>query len=244
MDGYKKSAKRNRLYPLGKLHPGWKGPLEKVCLQCQKSYLVRRKGGPKIYNNRMYCSPRCYHQSRILNTPRKSKLCIDCRTLIRTVSTRCRPCSFKYHSGVHAGNWRGGITDGWKCQHCGIPVHYGSKRCHPCYAKDVTGSGSSSWRGGVGKLPYAYTFTKQLKEEIRRRDGYQCRICHMTQLEHLGRYKTRLHVHHIDFDKMNSHPSNLLTACTACNTRANSNIEYWKAYCQTLVEEVVSDVSA
>lgn len=33
--------------------------------------------------------------------------------------------------------------------------------------------------------------------------------------------------HHIDYNKKNCHPKNLLTTCVACNSKLNFEREYW-----------------
>jgi len=40
--------------------------------------------------------------------------------------------------------------------------------------------------------------------------------------------KVRLSVHHIDYDKENCRPSNLITLCISCNARANTNRIFWE----------------
>jgi len=38
----------------------------------------------------------------------------------------------------------------------------------------------------------------------------------------------RLCIHHIDYDKNNCNPNNLITLCFSCNSRANKNRDKWK----------------
>ena len=90
------------------------------------------------------------------------------------------------------------------------------------------GNKNTNWRGGLSLLPYAPTFTKQLKESIRRRDGHQCQLCRIPQLE----CNNPLSVHHIDYDKTNSDPVNLITLCTTCHGRTGRNRKYWIAFFQ------------
>lgn len=73
------------------------------------------------------------------------------------------------------------------------------------------------WRGGVGSLPYGPGFTRRFKRIIRQRDQYTCQHCGITQAEH----RLTLQIHHMDFDKMNNDPTNLVTACNKCNIWAN-----------------------
>src|ERR1035438_114359 len=63
-------------------------------------------------------------------------------------------------------------------------------------------------------------FCKELKENIRDRDGRQCMICRKPE----GRIK--LCVHHISHNKEDSTESNLISLCRGCHATIHSyNIE-------------------
>ncbi len=79
--------------------------------------------------------------------------------------------------------------------------------------KGLCGPDSIGWKGGASTLPYGPEFTRSLKKKIRNRDGHTCQNCGKTKEEH---WRT-LEVHHIDHDKFNNHPSNLITLCSSCN---------------------------
>lgn len=79
------------------------------------------------------------------------------------------------------------------------------------------------WNGGKSFEPYTTEFNKQLKELIRQRDGYACQLCGVPEIECCE----RLHIHHIDYNKENCLPSNLISLCRGCNARANSNRTKW-----------------
>jgi len=82
------------------------------------------------------------------------------------------------------------------------------------------------WLGGLSRAPYAWEWNEELREEVRRRDGYKCQLCGMTQDEN-GRALT---CHHQDYCKVNCDPVNLVTLCHACHSRTNINREYWEAF--------------
>jgi len=79
-----------------------------------------------------------------------------------------------------------------------------------------------NWQGGVSFLPYAPSFNNELKSQIRDRDNHICRLCKVP-----GNGKA-LHVHHIDYNKKNSNPENLITLCMDCHNALQGNRETWK----------------
>lgn len=91
--------------------------------------------------------------------------------------------------------------------------------------------GSPSWLGGKSFEPYTPEFNKVLKEEIRTRDKHTCQLCGWQQN---GR---RLDVHHIDYNKEDVSPQNLITLCHLCNTKVNANRTYWQVYFKQLLAE-------
>ena len=88
---------------------------------------------------------------------------------------------------------------------------------------DFKGEKSPNWRGGLSKLPYCPIWTKWLKEEIKERDNHHCQNPDCKSINLLG-------VHHIDYDKKNCSANNLITLCRSCNSKANTNREYWKEF--------------
>lgn len=85
------------------------------------------------------------------------------------------------------------------------------------------------WRGGVSFEVYGVDWTEDLRESIRKRDSYVCQICGIHQDE-LGGYQRKLDVHHIDYDKRNLNPINLIILCRHCHNKTNFNRKYWIKY--------------
>lgn len=94
------------------------------------------------------------------------------------------------------------------------------------------GSKHYNWKGGTSFLPHPPEFTRELRDRVRKRDGFQCRMpgCGATQKQ-LGR---RLDVHHVDYDKKNNQPSNLISLCMPCHRRTNYRRGQWLALLRPL----------
>ena len=60
---------------------------------------------------------------------------------------------------------------------------------------------------------YPPEWRASLRNDVRKRDSFQCMLCKKPQ----DSFVTKLHVHHIDYGKKNSDPSNLISLCTFCH---------------------------
>jgi 5-methylcytosine-specific restriction endonuclease McrA len=86
------------------------------------------------------------------------------------------------------------------------------------------GEKSHAWKGGISFEPYSADWTKALKKLIKARDDYTCQLCH----------KKGTIVHHIDYNKKNCNPKNLITLCESCHSKTNYYREKWKNLFQKL----------
>ncbi len=150
-----------------------------------------------------------------------------------------KECDAKRKSLRQAGSgspsWTGGKQPA-VCSQCGSTVmkvrsqieQYERQFCgRSCLAKwrseNITGDRHPQWLGGKSFEPYPITWTFQLREMIRERDGRCCRMCSKTEVEN----GERLSVHHIDYVKENLDPDNLASLCRKCHGITNYDRSAW-----------------
>lgn len=88
----------------------------------------------------------------------------------------------------------------------------------------IRGAKSHLWKGGISFESYSVDWTKTLKRSIRERDKYTCKVCGKQQEDRA------LDVHHIDYDKKNCNPTNLVALCVSCHRKTNYRRDYWTKY--------------
>jgi len=100
------------------------------------------------------------------------------------------------------------------------PIRYwlGKKRL------DMIGEKNPSWNGGISFEPYSVDWTETLRRSIREKDRYVCQICNKQQGDRA------FCVHHIDYNKKNNNPYNLITLCFSCHLKTNFSRENWIKY--------------
>lgn len=88
------------------------------------------------------------------------------------------------------------------------------------------GENNPNWISDRTLLLYPDDWTNDLKESIRKRDEYICQFCGICQNE----LNCLLDVHHIDYNKDNLDPKNLISLCRSCHIKTNYNRKYWIEY--------------
>jgi len=71
---------------------------------------------------------------------------------------------------------------------------------------------------------YPVNWTNTLKRSIRERDRYTCQLCSKQQEEKI------FDIHHIDYNKNNCNPNNLITLCRSCHMKTNGSRNKWVEY--------------
>ncbi|MBV5347957.1 HNH endonuclease [bacterium] len=106
------------------------------------------------------------------------------------------------------------------------------RRCPICYKESRTGKTNSNWRGGTSFESYCPIWSdKGYKADIKERDNNIC------QNPYCFKTTKKLHIHHIDYNKYNCQPSNLITVCGSCNSRANKDREWHTEWYQTIMNK-------
>jgi hypothetical protein len=107
-------------------------------------------------------------------------------------------------------------------------------RCPTCAKLNRFGSGNPSWKGGISCEPYCPVWTdREFKNDIKERDDYKC------QNPDCWKTTNKLVLHHIDYDKKNCNPNNLITVCNSCNIRANKDREWHTAWYQAIMNKKI-----
>ena len=110
--------------------------------------------------------------------------------------------------------------------HTGIAPWKGKKR------SDMTKENHPNWQGGKSFEPYGIEFDNDLKFKIRARDKFTCQECHFTE----DKLKRKLDVHHIDYNKKNNNPENLISLCRDCHCQTLFNRQQWTNYYKQKVQ--------
>jgi len=94
----------------------------------------------------------------------------------------------------------------------------------------IRGEKHHNWNGGSSFGEYSIDWTETLRRSIRERDFFTCKICGKIQgdIAH--------DVHHIDYNKKNCDPKNLVTLCHLCHQYTNKNRNYWTSYFISLIK--------
>ena len=86
-----------------------------------------------------------------------------------------------------------------------------------------------NWNNGSSFEPYSPEFNKEKKTQVLERDNYTCQN---PNCEHLSE---GLDVHHINYDKKNSNPENLISLCKSCHIKTNFNRQYYTEFYQNIM---------
>ena len=219
---------------------------EHFCETCGKSFLVNASYGQS--KNARFCSRQCrktgsiikclncgkenYFERNTINAG-KGKFCnMTCYAQWQSVN-RCAENNFRWGGGQVERNCKQCNTV-FRVDPCEVKHGRGifcSKMCHDQWrSQNVIVEKSPSWIGGKGGYPSGWS--NNLKNEIRKRDFHLCVSCGAPEA------REKHHVHHIDYEKSNLDPDNLVSLCRQCHSKTNGGKETrsrWKSFFQGMM---------
>lgn len=95
-------------------------------------------------------------------------------------------------------------------------------------SESLRGSKSPNWKGGISFEPYSIDWTETLRRSIKERDHYLCKVC--------NQYGNS--IHHIDYNKKNCNPNNLITLCKKCHGKTDRNRNYWMRFLKKIAGRI------
>ncbi len=205
---------------------GWDEP----CDQCGK--LVHRVDHHARTQKHVFCSRQCYASWR---SQKVVRICNQCGEGFKIKCSKAKVgegvfCSKKCYNEARAQQLTTLI-----CKQCDSPFQIPTSHLGPNMYQGLYCS--SKCKGIARRLPesirseYDHRFTYELKEKIRKRDNYTCQLCGI----HEGKTPRNLDVHHIDYDKTNCLPINLLSLCYSCHPKTNYNRSDWQCRLETFM---------
>jgi len=190
-----------------------------ICEYCGKEFDTYPSW---IKAGRKYCSNACRYQARRKRVLATCEYCGQeyetypaylakgrrfCSWPCRNAGLRnrdrhiCEACGKEFEVWPYQVSRGWGRFCSWKCRNAGM-----------------RGDKSQSWKGGIAPNPYPLGFSAKLRKKIRVRDGHACVVCGLAGQN----------VHHIDYNKKNNMPSNLVTLCSSCHGSTNHKRGHWQ----------------
>lgn len=202
--------------------------IECVCDYCGKDYYVEYNWKYYSYGSTRHCSKSCAMKDRDKNV-----FISSARRRMETDKGKqqLKDCIYARIKANKTTLNRKKISEARK-RFYNTPI--GKKLLMLAYEKSPIGNSGEdhyNWQGGISKLLYPSIFDDCLKTFIRERDNNTCVVCKRSSV-----LVGTLHVHHIDYDKMNCNCLNLISLCHVCHVKTNGNRYYWKEVFTSLQE--------
>lgn len=200
-------------YRSGENSPYYMKRIKVKCSFCNK--MIERTKYLYKLNKIHFCNIKCYSKWQSKN--------------------RCGEKSFSFKKKI----WNKCIYCGKKFSRRPRKYKFCGKKCHGKWkSKYLVAEKSPNYINGNSRVPYIIEFNNSLKEQIRERDHYKCQYpnCKITQKKSIIKWKEKLHIHHIDYNKNHADPKRLITLCKSCNCKVNSERDYWYAYFMYILE--------
>lgn len=216
----------------------------KFCQVCGKQFYVR----PSRIHKALYCSKSCAvldsgrRRRGKAEGPRVKITCEICgkmfsvnaaqKDIRRFCSRKCRGAWLgSVQKGKSHPGWNKAVHKTFVCIVCGKKFESRDRRdienetwgtfcSRACQSVYQVGENAPNWQGGLSFEPYGPEFNDRLKAQVRKRDRVRCFLC--------GEEAALLACHHIDYDKKNNNPWNLVTLCFECHGKTNAHRDMWQ----------------
>jgi hypothetical protein len=217
----------------GNFYIGKHAYYELLCLECSEIFLGTRQS--------KYCNHQCQAKSQLYKDKLKSSLMGkntgENNPMFGRKGNRHpnygKPLSPERRKKIGEQSRNRRHSDETK-QKCGN-VNRGKKFSEEHRRKisiGVSGSNNYNWRGGISCEPYCQQWTdKEYKDWlINKRDAGKCQNSQCN-----GKSK-KICLHHINYDKKDCRPANLITLCISCNSKANKDREWHESWYSLLLK--------
>ena len=189
-----------------------------TCRYCGKKKKFKKS------DNRKYCNGECWHKYQKTD---------------EYINSIIKKATKKRLEKYNGSSWNKGIEKQQiiaKCLNCGKTFKVFKSQINEGHGKfcsrscGTSGKFNNFYIHGNGRLKdrkkgYPPKWTPKLRKQIFQRDGGFCQICGKLLV-----YNYEKQVHHIDYNKKNCNPDNLILLCIHCHGKTQINRNYWMDY--------------
>lgn len=207
---------------------------EDSCLYCEEPYLRLKS------RKQMFCSKSCSKMRHAVSEKQKNKM----RNTIKLKGNNVGKKNPMYGK-KHSNKTKQKISNSLKKYSGKNSWNYGKNlsditKIKISKTKKGTGVGEDNpnWKGGISFEPCCQIWSdKEYKESIKERDNYRCQNPYCTCYN-----IKRLVVHHINYDKKDCRPVNLITLCVSCNSTANKDRDWHTGWYKAIINKRYKEV--
>lgn len=203
---------------------------EDSCVYCGEPYLRFK------YRKQINCSKSCGKMEHVVSKEAKAKIG-ETRKLRGVSLGKNNPMYGKKHSKETIQKISNTLSGKYSGKNS---CHYGKSLSDEVKAKisqskkgNGMGNENPNWKGGISIEPYCDAWVdKDYKNSIKKRDGNVCLnpYCECIVIR-------KLDIHHINYNKKDCSPNNLITLCTSCNARANKDRDWHEAWYGAIINK-------
>lgn len=222
--------------------------MRSTCDYCGIQYVILRLSRYHQFDHH-FCSRMCYLRWKKEKAQKIEAICEYCGKKYKAWPSHINRAPHNFCSHSCSAKWRSENERGknhplWnrieqKCTWCSKILwlspsridrstnFFCSKKCKAeWWSENMSGENHYNWKGGISFEPYPPEWNEAFRRKIRNRDNHTCAICRI-----FGD-----NVHHINYVKENTIPSNCITLCHGCHIATNYNRDYWQNELEKLMQ--------